>query len=74
MPGIEGVVLEVVVSRSWRRDAEISAGKCGVAILYLMLWGSYPNSQTFLSDSESILVGLEKYKPQKDKSVLREVG
>lgn len=30
---MEGVGLEVVLSRSWRRDAEMSAGKCGVTIL-----------------------------------------
>lgn len=32
-PGMEGVGLEVVLSRSWRRDAEMSAGKCGEVIL-----------------------------------------
>lgn len=30
---MEGVGPVVVLSRSWRRDAEMSAGKCGVDIL-----------------------------------------
>lgn len=35
-PAIEGVGPDVVLSRSWRSDAWISAGKCGDGVLMVL--------------------------------------